>query len=519
MKYFLFLLFFTYSGISFSQTDYLTFIDKYEEFAFYAKPNKNNTLSKYFSKRIHSDLLSHYKVNDTIKNKKFVYLTFKINQQNKVTNIIVNSPYSELNKNIREAFINYNIEDLNIPEKNQLNTYTLQILSTEGDKMVINCSTNVVFDKLPVFEGCEPAVNKTKLSNCLLNKISEHVANNISAVEIKKAKILGSLNLHVKFSINEQGQIEKVNCKAPTDSLTKELNRVVALFPKAKIPATRNGNPTSFVYEKTISLEIESENEKYKEEVNQYQENLLNVSDEFLNPNTELALHFKKYISAEELAKIVFPLTHPGLFLYFNIDKNGKPIDIKTNANTLDLNNRFVEIFKKFPFEKLNIKSVNILETYRYPIIIERFNKNIIVSNDRPFVNTPPIFDKDCQTSKNSKELYDCMNQSIKNLVVNNFKRTIRNKTKLKGVINVRFSFQIDDKGKIINVKAFAPNAEICNELEQIIKSIPDVYKPAYLNGKAIITTRKYSFGFNVGNNTIDDFKDLRKTPGPKPHF
>ncbi|WP_269234113.1 hypothetical protein [Flavobacterium flavigenum] len=509
----MFLFFFIYSTISFSQSEYQCFIDKYEEFSFYAKPNKNNTLSKYFSKRIHSDLLSHYKISDTIKNKKFVYLTFKIDPKNKVTNIVVNSPYSELNKNIREAFINYNVEDLNIPEKSQLNTYTLQILSTEGDKMIINCSTNVVFDKLPVFEGCESAVNKTKLSNCLLKKISEHVANNISPVEIKKAKILGSLNLHVKFTVNEKGEIDQVNCKAPTDSLTKELNRVVAVFPKAKIPATLNGNPTSFVCEKTISLEIESDNEKYKEEVNQYQENILNVRSEFLNPNTELALHFKKYISAEELDKIVFPLAHPGLFLYFNIDKKGKPINIKTNANT-ELNNQLVTIFRYFPFEKLNIKPVNAIDSYSYPLMINRFNKNIIVSNDKPFVHTPPVFDKNCESS-NSNELIDCMNQNIKNLVVNNFKRTIRNKTKLKGVINIRFSFQIDDKGKIINVKAFAPNAEICNELEQIIKSMPDFYKPAYLNGNAIITTLKYSFNFNVGNNTVDDFKNLRKTHGP----
>jgi len=512
MKYFFFIFLFIYSTTSFSQNEYQTFINKYEEFSFYANPNKNNTLSKYFSKRIHSDLLSHYKISDTIKNKKFVYLTFKIDPKNKVTNIVVNSPYSELNKNIREAFINYNVEDLNIPEKNQLNTYTLQILSTEGDKMIINCSTNVVFDKLPVFEGCESAVNKTNLSNCLLKKISEHVANNISPVEIKKAKILGSLNLHVKFTVNEKGEIDQVNCKAPTDSLTKELNRVVAVFPKAKIPATLNGNPTSFVYEKTISLEIESDNEKYKEEVNQYQENILNVSNEFLNPNTELALHFKKYISAEELDKIVV-LRDP-ISIFFNIDKKGKPINFRTNAYTSELNDKLIGIFKKFPFEKLNIEPVNAIDSYSYPLIINRFNKNIIVSNDKPFVHTPPVFDKNCESS-NSNELIDCMNQSIKNLVVNNFKRTIRNKTKLKGVINVRFSFQIDDKGKIINVKAFAPNAEICNELEQIIKSMPDVYKPAYINGNAIITTRKYSFGFNIGNNTVDDFKNLRKTPGP----
>lgn len=511
MKHLLVLLFFTCS-ICFSQTDYQTFIDKYEEFAFYAKPNKTNKLSKYFAKRIDSYLIDTYQISDTIKNKKYVYLTFRFDKQNKITNLIVNSPYLELNKNIREAFTDYDIEALNIQEKSPLNIYTLQILSKEDDKMVINCSTDVVYDRQPVFEGCESSTNKHKLSDCFNKKLSEYIANSISPSEIKRAKILGILNLHVKFLVNKQGAIEQINCKASTDSLTLELNRVIALFPKAKIPATRNGKPTSFIYKKTIDLEIDSNNEKYKEEVEMYNERIINSNDNFLNPESELALHFKKYIKTEELAKIVFHVNHPGVFLYFNIDKNGKPIDIKTNAYTLDLNNRLVEIFKKFQFEKLNIKPVNVIDSYSYPIIINRLNKNIIVSNDRPFVHTPPIFDKDCEASISSNELHDCMNQNVKNLVVNNFKRTIRSKTKLIGIIKISFSFQIDAESRITNVKAVAPNPTICNELEQLIKNISVVYKPQYLNGNAVSKTYRYSYRFDLGKNKVDEFKNLIRT-------
>lgn len=514
MRHLLFLFFFTYTGISFSQTDYQTFIDKYEEFAYYAKPNKTNKLSKYFAKRIDSHLIDNYQITDTINNKKYVYLTFRFNKQNKITNLIVNSPYLELNKNIREAFSDYNIEDLNIAEKSQLNTYTLQILSREGNKMVINCSTDVVYDRQPVFEGCELSTNKYKLSDCFNKKLSEYIVKTISPTEIKRAKVLGALNLHIEFLINEQGTIEQINCKAPTDSLTLELNRIITLFPKAKIPATRNGKPTSFIYKKTIALQIDSDNEKYKEEIEIYNEGTLKSNDSLLNPNSELAIHFKKYISTEELTKIVFPVKQPGIFLYFNIDKNGKPINIKTNAYTTDLNNnnRLVEIFEKFPFEKLNIKPVNIIDSYSYPIIIERFNKNIIVSNDRPVIHTPPIFDKDCEASKNSNELYDCMNENIKTVVVNNFKRTIGNKTELTGIIKLSFSFQIDSAGKIVNVKAFAPNPTIGNELEQLIKNISGVYKPAYLNGKAVSKIYTYSYRFDLGKNKVDEFKNLIRT-------
>lgn len=508
MKHFLFLLFFLYTTTGFSQSEYQTFIDKYEEFVSYAKPNKTNNLSKYFAKRIDSRLIDSYPVTDTIKNKIYIYLTFRFDKLNKVIGIIVNSPYSELNKSIREAFKDFDIEDLNITEKNQLNIYTLQILSQENNKMVVNCSTNVVYDRGPVFEGCESSTTKSKLSSCFNSKLSEYIANTISPTEITKAKILGKLSLRIKFLINEKGVIEQVNCKAPTDSLTQELNRIVALFPEAKNPATRNGRPTSFVYIKNIDLQIESKNEEYTKEVEEYNEKLYS-NDSFLNPNSELALHFKKYISDKELNSI-FLTNIPVLSISFDIDKKGNPINIKTNANT-ELNNQLVAIFRNFPFEKLNIKPQNTIDSYSYPIIVNRSDKNIIASNEKPFVHTPPIFDKDCKLS-GSKELYDCMNENIKTIVVNNFKRTIQSKTKLTGIIKISFSFQIDAEGKITNVKAFAPNPSICNELEELIKNISSVSKPQYLNGNAVSRNFRYSYRFDLGTHKVDEFKNLIKT-------
>ena len=513
MKPFLFLLCCLYSAICFSQTDYKAFNDKYEEFAFYAKPNKTNKLSKYFEKQISSKLINGYdtyRISDDIKSPKIITLTFRFDEQTKIKNIIVNSSYSELNKSIQEAFKNYDIEDLNIPEKSPLNTYVLQILSSEGDKMVINCSTHVVYDRIPIVKDCESCKDKYKLYNCLNKQISEHVANAISPIEIKKSKQLGTLNLEVKFLINEQGIIEQIDCKAPTDSLTKELNRVVGLFPKVKIPASRNGKPIYFAYKTTVSLQIDTNNEKYKEESLKYKEENLRLIDTLLNPNSELAIHFKNNLNPEELTKVVFPSGKQDIYLSFNFNKNGNPINIKTNSHLPELNNRLVEIFKKYSFEKLNIKSTNILESYKYPIIVKRFDKKSIKSTDKPTVFIPPIFDKNCGKSKNPDELEDCLDQNIKEIVVGNFKNNIRHKTKLTGIIRISCHFQIDANGNIINVKATAPNPSICNELEQIIKNIPSVYQPAFLNGKAVKTSYNYSYRFN--NGKIDEFKNLIRT-------
>lgn len=507
MKHFLFLLFFMYTSIGFSQTEPKSFSDKYKEFDYYAKPSKTNKLSKYFRNRFDSNFLDAYKISETDENKKHVYLTFMLDVQNKITNIYVNSPYSRLNKNIREIFKNYDIDDLNIPEKNPLNVYVLQILSKEGDKMVFNCSTDIIYDRFPVFEGCEPIMTTfNNMKVCLNEQLEAHVANNISITEIEKAKIVGFLNLKVKFLINEKGNIEQINCKAPTDSLTKELNRVVALFSGAKTPPTRNGKSTSLVYDGTIRLKIDPNNEKYQEEI-------LKSKDSTLNPNSELALHFKKFISEEELRIINFPTLQKSIDLSFSIDKKGNPIEFKTNSQNPNIDNRLIEIFKKFPFEKLNIKSTNILETYRYTIITQGYNKKVIECSEKPNVYIPPIIKKSCEKSKNPSEVIDCLNQYIGNIIINEFNTNLSSKTQLKGIIKIYCTFYVDTIGNIVKVKVISPNPSLAKEIEKTIKGIPKMYKPAYLNGVAYETSFHLPLKFDVGvNKAVDPFESLNKS-------
>jgi hypothetical protein len=505
MKRFLLLLFFTYTSISFSQAESNPFQNKYEEFEHYAKPDKTNKLSKYIRNHINTTLLNDYKVNDTIESKKHVYLTFKLDAQNKITNVNVISPYSELNKSIRDAFKDLDIDELNIPEKNIQNIYALQILSNEGNEMVVNCSTNIIYDRYPVFDGCQSVDTYSSMKSCLTKQLEAHIAKNISAVEIQKAKILGSLNLKVQFLVNETGAIEHIKCKAPTDSLTKDLNRIIALFPKAVIPPTRNGKPTNLQYKGSISLQVESNNEKYVEQA-------LEPKDSILNPNNELALHFKKYLGENELKEIAMPLLQKKICLSFSIDKKGNPEEFKTNTNNPKIEANLIEIFKKFPFEKLNIKPNSILETYRYTIISWESNKKIIACEDRPNVYIPPLIKKECENLKNAHEAMICFNQYISTIIHNEFDTNLRSKTKLKGIIKIRCSFHVDPTGNIVKVKVYSPNPSFTNEMEEIIKGIPKMYKPAYLNGVAFETPFNLPISFNVGeNNPEDPFKNLNK--------
>lgn len=496
MKYFLFLLLFAYSSLGFSQTEPKSFKDKFEEFEYYAKPNPTNDLSRYFRRHIDSNLLNAYKFKDTVESENHIYLTFHFDEENKVTNIYVFSPYSELSKNIRDAFTAYDIEKLNIPVKSPLYIYALQILSKQGDKMVVNCSTDIIYDKYPVYEDCESMTRYSQIKSCINKLLEVHIANNISPAAIKKTKVLGELKLKPEFIINEKGAVELLQNKVPKDSITKELNRVVALFPNAKTPPLRNGKPTKLLFKSTVHLEIDTVNKKNIDDVKK-------SKDSTLNPNCDLALHFKKYINENELTKNVFTLYNESVEISFSIDKKGKMIDIKASTgNNPTLNSRLVEIFKKYPIEKLNIKSTNVLETYKYTIITKGYPLNIIQCNEIPNVFIPPYFDKNCEKSNSSAELMNCFSEKTINFIVRNMSNSVYSKTEFTKSFFVFCEFKVDTDAKIIDVKVKAPNPSLAKGMEQIIKDISMVYKPAYLNGKAMKYTFSFPVRINVGNNS-----------------
>ena len=493
MKNFLFLLIFTCSIIGFSQTKPTFYNDKIREFDSIAKPSPTNDLSKYFRRKIDANLLDDYKINEMDGNQNHIYLGFKLNNEGKAVSIRVTSPYSELNKSIADAFLNFDIDKLNIPEKNPLNQYMLQILSRDGDKMIFNCSTNIIYDRYPVYEGCESSTNYSQMESCFKKFLENYVSNNISPEQIEKAKVMGLLRLNPRFIVDEKGRMEKVIVKNPQDSLSIELKRIITQLPIAKTPALRNGKPTKLPFNETINLKIDSENKEYIAAV-------IKSKDSTLNPNNELALHFKKFISNEELEKFFFRLGNNSIKIQFGIDKKGKIIDLKTNSINLKLNNRLTEIFRTFPMEKLNIKSTNILETYTYTIITEAFPVNVIQCNDKPNVYIPPIYNKSCEKSDSSNELMLCFNEKISALITSSFDTKVRNKTNLTGTIRIFCTFEIDVDSKVIIKNVKAPNPSLANELEESIKNMPNFYKPAFLNGVAIKSTYTIPLVFVLGN-------------------
>lgn len=507
MKKLLLLLFFTFSNILLSQSEPKKFKDKFEEFEYYAKPNKDNKLSKYFKRNIDYQLLENYKFKDTLKKNNTVVLSFKLDKDGSFIDLNVNSPYTELNYSIKKAFKKYDLNNFNIPEKSLFNYYVLQILSREGNKMIINCSSEIIYDRFPVYEGCESSINFYKNKSCITRLLKQHFGENISLDLLAKKKLLGKLSLNPEFIVNESGIVEKVKWNTATDSLTIETNRIMALFPKAKSPPTRNGNPTRLYIKEFLNLEIASNNEDYIE-------NAINSKDTTLNPKCELALHFKKYITEEEISDYLKKYKSGKGVISFSLDKkgqmvdlkansyvqelnNGKMINVNTSSNNQELNNRLIEIFKKFSIEKLNIKYPNVLETYSYTIYtVEYDHKAIIHSNENPTVFSDVIFDQKCEKSDSAEDLRFCLQEKIHYHIVKNFDATLITQNDIYNRIRLSFKIQIDVDGTLSRINTSSINPKFSNELDKILKEMPKVYRPAYFNRVPIKSTYTIPISF-----------------------
>jgi len=482
--FFLFVLLFT-GSIAVSQEEFTNdFIDEYEEFDFYAKPDKTNKLSRYFRNRIDTRMLKEIKFKQKDTRNQRIFLRFSLNSKKEPVYIKVSSPYSELNTSIREAFEKYDINKLNIPDINPLNGYLLQIISKEGNNTIVNCNSTIIYDRFPVFEGCESVANHGAMRKCINKQLEKHIVKNISAKELEKANVFGDVKLTPRFRVNTKGDLSNIKSLASTRNLGKELDRVVALFPAAKIPAMRNGNPSSIYIRGNVSLQIDSKDKNYEDKI-------IKSKNPNLKTDNDLALYFKQHITDTELKDIAFYRKQKSIKISFGINKKGKLMEVKTNLRNIKMNAKLVRLFKKYPLGQLNIERATVHTLYSYNIITKSTTKNVIQCNDVPYTTVFPVFNKKCETSKSPGDLKKCFSDNMSAFVKKEFDSKLANKTNLTGKIKMYALFKVDEIGNIIIHKVKAPNPFLSNGLRKILDNIPAVYKPGTAMGK--ITTTKLS--------------------------
>ncbi|MGJ8744438.1 energy transducer TonB [Polaribacter sp.] len=458
------------------------FNDKFKEYDYYAKPSTTSDLTAFFKTRVDTELLSELKPLGKNDYQRRFFLGFKF-LEGKIVDVSTNVNNSKLRKMFVDAFKAYDIEKLNIKNISPLNRYEIQLSSWVDGKSILNCSQYVIIKKFPLYEGCELVASYSEMKKCINKKLENHIINNISNTVLEKSNIKGGLKLNPKFLINSDGSLSKIKIKTASRELSEELHRIIALFPKPITPAMCNGNPTGYFYKGYFNL-------------------FVNESDEILpklSTENELALHFKNHLSEKELQNIPFSKKQDEIKLIFSIDKKGKAVEIKTlnyNANKSSYN-KLVSIFKKFPIEKLNINSKDILEWYIYTIITKSNNKTIVECSNTAKVEKTSVF-KGCKKSKNPTDLRKCNREKVVAHVSEKFDMNLLNNTKLKGKVRLFCSFSIDTDGSVVDVKVKTPSAYLSNEVKKVLKNVPKAIAPAYQNGKAVKISYKIPITFIV---------------------
>lgn len=470
------------------------FKDKYEEFDFYASPDKTNKLSRFFRNRIDTRMLKVIKFKEKDLRKQRVFLRFSLNSDNEPVYVKVSSPYSELNTSIEEAFKRYDIKKLNIPEINPLNGYLLQIISMEGNTAIVNCNTTIIYDRFPVFEGCESVTNYGAMRKCINKQLEKHIVATISATELENAKVFGAVKLFPRFSVNDNGTLNIIKSVGPTKNLTKELDRIIALFPGAKTPAMRNGNPTTIFIKGNVVLQVGSTAKDYEDKV-------IQSKNKSLKTDNDLALYFKKHITEKELKNIAFFKKQQDIKISFGINKKGKLVDVKTTLRNIKMNAKLVRLFKKYPLEKLEITASDIKALYRYTIITKSVTKNVIQCNDKPNVSVFPVFNKKCDKSTSDKALRKCFTENISALLKKKFNTKLANKTNLTGKIRMIALIKVDKLGAITVSHVRAPNPFLSNWIEETLNAMSVVYKPGVFNEEIESTKIGVPIVFNRRSN------------------
>jgi len=137
----------------------------------------------------------------------------------------------------------------------------------------------------------------------------------------------------------------------------------------------------------------------------------------------------------------------------------------------------------------------------------------MIQGNKQPDVYIPKMYNKYVEKADDYDELMNCFNEKISAHILRTLNPQIRNKSNLSGDIRIICIFQIDTDSKIKIIKVKAPNPSLENELEETIKEMPDIYKPAYRNGVPVKASFSIPVVFKMDYTTpTEPYKSSSKT-------
>lgn len=243
-------------NISFKSDKKMVYKDVRETYLAFTKPSTSNDLSLFFKERLKENNLDKANLNRINSN---VNINFELDENEKIFNLNTSARSSFLDEKIKAIFKEYSLNKLNFPNKAKFNKYTLQILSFHNNEPIINTNSNVGYERIPIYVGCENSKNIAEAKKCFSKKTQQHFSLKFNADLPNKLGLApGTLKILIRFVINENGNISKIwtTSNKPNESLEIEVRRVMSLIPKMKSAGIQNGKTVNVTYRIPFTMHV-----------------------------------------------------------------------------------------------------------------------------------------------------------------------------------------------------------------------------------------------------------------------
>lgn len=269
---------------------------------------------------------------------------------------------------------------------------------------------------------------------------------------------------------------------------TTILSIIVSIFSLTSYSQSQKDSLNKHVRERIKNLKDDlSDNPYYtkKEKEDKY----LNENNTFQalaqpSVNSDLANFFKIYLEKKLLKKIDFTAIKDS-YLYnnfsnskynytirltFELSKTSKATNCRINTGNKELDRKVIEIFKKYPLEKLGIKESDKSGKISVQLFAKEDKEVTIKASQFAVIDVPPVI-KECEDSQFYWKFNKCLYDKLYEHLLKNISLKTLNNQELRGDIIFSPRFTITKEGKITHVNSIAPNKIIKDEIDRVIMS------------------------------------------------
>lgn len=444
----------------------------------------SNKVNLYFKEKIPENLLKNITFP---KNNTNIEISFFVNKEKIPFNIQVNSVRNtSLNNALINAFKKYPLNnfDINFDTRKK---YSFQIISKGSNSNIINYN-NSISETSPVnCNSCKDLDFFPDIETCIHQKINDFFYEKIDYSLAKTNDYNTQISLKISLFIDQNGFLKLKTVEAPTE-FKEHIKNIVKKYSEIFTPKTKDNNSIPYDYKYFSTFKAGGTPKKVK---------IFNNFDSIFNPSTKnkFSEYLSKNLKVEEINNANLNRINKILYLYFELDKKGKPFQITTNSRSKELEEKIISLFKNYDLNNFIFFNKKKLNKYFSPIIIFENDKNIIKTNNIIGYSRSPIFPV-CNNSKTTKEAYNCFSKQIQSHFIRKFNTKLPNKLGLStGRKKVFINFRINKKGKIDNIKVRAPHIKIKEEVIRVMSKLPKV-SPGIFGNKPV--NIKYSIPFTL---------------------